>query len=130
MKYNETISKWCKNKHGASKIIDMFETYHSPSHRRTCSTSGLDSDDSRRSIWVPSSSDCIRRASLAHMPSGSPDRSLATYHLSLSSSGGSSEARHGRSTEGPQNFCRSPSPQCSALTRHSQIASTTGSLEP
>jgi hypothetical protein len=27
MKYNETLSKWCKNKHGASKIIDTFETY-------------------------------------------------------------------------------------------------------
>jgi hypothetical protein len=27
-KYNETLSKWCKNKHGASKIIDTFETYH------------------------------------------------------------------------------------------------------
>jgi hypothetical protein len=27
-KYNETIGKWCKNKHGASKIIDTFETYH------------------------------------------------------------------------------------------------------
>jgi hypothetical protein len=27
MKCNETLSKWCKNKHGASKIIDMFETY-------------------------------------------------------------------------------------------------------
>jgi hypothetical protein len=26
-KYNETLSKWCKNKHGASEIIDMFETY-------------------------------------------------------------------------------------------------------
>jgi hypothetical protein len=30
-KCNETIGKWCKNKHGASKIIDTFETYH-PSH--------------------------------------------------------------------------------------------------
>jgi hypothetical protein len=28
-KYNETICKWCKNKHGASKIIDTFETYQS-----------------------------------------------------------------------------------------------------
>jgi hypothetical protein len=28
-KCNETLSKWCKNKHGASKIIDTFETYHS-----------------------------------------------------------------------------------------------------
>jgi hypothetical protein len=27
-KCNRTLSKWCKNKHGASKIIDTFETYH------------------------------------------------------------------------------------------------------
>jgi hypothetical protein len=27
MKCNETVGKWCKNKHGASKIIDTFETY-------------------------------------------------------------------------------------------------------
>jgi hypothetical protein len=27
-KYNETVGKWCKNKHGALKIIDTFETYH------------------------------------------------------------------------------------------------------
>jgi hypothetical protein len=26
-KCNETIGNWCKNKHGASKIIDTFETY-------------------------------------------------------------------------------------------------------
>jgi hypothetical protein len=30
-KCNETICKWCKNKHGASKIIDTFETYHTTS---------------------------------------------------------------------------------------------------
>jgi hypothetical protein len=29
-KCNETICKWCKNKHGASKIIDTFETYQLP----------------------------------------------------------------------------------------------------
>jgi hypothetical protein len=29
-KCNETIGKWCKNKHGASKIIDTFETYQGP----------------------------------------------------------------------------------------------------
>jgi hypothetical protein len=28
MKCNETLGKWYKNKHGASKIIDTFETYH------------------------------------------------------------------------------------------------------
>jgi hypothetical protein len=27
-KCNKTLSKWCKNKHGASKIIDTLETYH------------------------------------------------------------------------------------------------------
>jgi hypothetical protein len=31
MKCNKTQSKWCVNKHGASKIIDTFETYHTPS---------------------------------------------------------------------------------------------------
>jgi hypothetical protein len=29
-KCNKTQSKWCVNKHGASKIIDTFETYQSP----------------------------------------------------------------------------------------------------
>jgi hypothetical protein len=28
-KCNETIGKWCKNKHGASKIIDTLKSYHS-----------------------------------------------------------------------------------------------------
>jgi hypothetical protein len=27
-KCNEILNKWCKNKHGASKIIDTLETYH------------------------------------------------------------------------------------------------------
>jgi hypothetical protein len=26
-KCNETLGKWCKNKHGASKIMDTLETY-------------------------------------------------------------------------------------------------------
>jgi hypothetical protein len=34
MKCNETLSKWCKNKPGASKIIDTFETYQAPSGAR------------------------------------------------------------------------------------------------
>jgi hypothetical protein len=39
MKCNETQGKWCKNKHGASKIIDTFETYHAASRllREECS---------------------------------------------------------------------------------------------
>jgi hypothetical protein len=27
-KCNETVGKWCKNKHGVSKIMDTLETYH------------------------------------------------------------------------------------------------------
>jgi hypothetical protein len=34
-KCNKTQSKWCTNKHGASKIIDMFETYHHLVHPLT-----------------------------------------------------------------------------------------------
>jgi hypothetical protein len=36
-KCNEILSKWCKNKHGVSKIIDTFETYQlvpAPRQRR------------------------------------------------------------------------------------------------
>jgi hypothetical protein len=32
-KCNKTQNKWCINKHGASKIIDTFETYH---HSMVC----------------------------------------------------------------------------------------------
>jgi hypothetical protein len=32
-KYNETIGKCCKNKHGASKIIDTLATYQGSAPR-------------------------------------------------------------------------------------------------
>jgi hypothetical protein len=32
-KCNETVGKWCKNKHRASKIIDTLETYHMPLYK-------------------------------------------------------------------------------------------------
>jgi hypothetical protein len=32
-KCNETLGKWCKNKHGASKIMDTLETYHATKWR-------------------------------------------------------------------------------------------------
>jgi hypothetical protein len=31
-KCNEIVGKWCKNKHGASKIIDTLETYQPLNH--------------------------------------------------------------------------------------------------
>jgi hypothetical protein len=43
-KCNKTLSKWCKNKHGASKIIDMFETYQ-PAAPLCYSSAGLGSSN-------------------------------------------------------------------------------------
>jgi hypothetical protein len=40
-KCNETIYKWCKNKHGASKIIDTFETYQSAPERNRATVEHL-----------------------------------------------------------------------------------------
>jgi hypothetical protein len=33
-KCNETLNKWCKNKHGASEIMDMLETYQDPQGKK------------------------------------------------------------------------------------------------
>jgi hypothetical protein len=46
-KCNKILRKWCKNKHGASKIIDAFETYHtvipvSSPESRECPSNDLD----------------------------------------------------------------------------------------
>jgi hypothetical protein len=48
-KCNETIYKWCKNKHGASKIIDTFETYQ---HGKdiACVLAGKASEDMIRMV--------------------------------------------------------------------------------
>jgi hypothetical protein len=43
-KCNKTQSKWCINKHGASKIIDMFETYKSPA----CSELKIEPDHEKK----------------------------------------------------------------------------------
>jgi hypothetical protein len=53
-KCNETIGKWCKNKHGASKIIDTFETYQPPltavGTRGSCSASSSPSRSRPRAL--------------------------------------------------------------------------------
>jgi hypothetical protein len=43
-KCNKIQSKWCINKHGASKIIDTFETYHPRSHGSASGTKLLTAD--------------------------------------------------------------------------------------
>jgi hypothetical protein len=50
-KCNETLSKWCKNKHGASKIIDTFDMYQAQQARITMAwTIRRHGGDARRSI--------------------------------------------------------------------------------
>jgi hypothetical protein len=39
-KCNETLGKWCKNKHGASKIIDTLETYQPATQNNKVGTRG------------------------------------------------------------------------------------------
>jgi hypothetical protein len=58
MKCNKTQSKWCINKHGASKIIDMFETYQP---QQMCCCQGW-------YLWCPPSNPC-------------PSRNYALHHL-------------------------------------------------
>jgi hypothetical protein len=41
MKCNETQGKWCKNKHGASKIIDTFERYQRAMEARAFLVEGI-----------------------------------------------------------------------------------------
>jgi hypothetical protein len=50
-KCNETLSKWCKNKHGASKIMDTFETYQAASQescQRSCDKPAAGSSEKQK----------------------------------------------------------------------------------
>jgi hypothetical protein len=62
-KCNEILGKWYKNKHGASKIMDTLETYHSLFYRKTTLNKGEYEgtqqawpstlyDEASRSFWV------------------------------------------------------------------------------
>jgi hypothetical protein len=51
-KYNKTLGKWCKNKHGASKIMDTLETYH----RTTSILSSMDLTGQTNRTKVPNPS--------------------------------------------------------------------------
>jgi hypothetical protein len=47
-KCNETLGKWCKNKHGASKIMDTLETYQGVSPLVSMPSVSLQPDRPRR----------------------------------------------------------------------------------
>jgi hypothetical protein len=49
-KCKETIGKWCKNKHGASKIIDTFETYQDPTRISSDELKEVEIDDGVRAV--------------------------------------------------------------------------------
>jgi hypothetical protein len=54
-KCNKIIGKWCKNKHGASKIIDMFETYqaHPKTNRQVEKANGLICNGIKKRLLAP-----------------------------------------------------------------------------
>jgi hypothetical protein len=54
MKCNKTLSKWCKNKYGASKIIDTLETYQPVGSTFTHLFARADVFERNLSVWVGS----------------------------------------------------------------------------
>jgi hypothetical protein len=57
-KCNETLNKWCKNKHGASKIIDTFETYHG--FAKTIGAKALDETCSQKEEEASTHTKCVQ----------------------------------------------------------------------
>jgi hypothetical protein len=75
MKCNKTIGKWCKNKHGASKIIDTFETYQIYSTTAS-KASGV------KSLYIrndPTSAK-IKERTEEHIQTGKSSHLIATSH--------------------------------------------------
>jgi hypothetical protein len=70
-KCNETLSKWCKNKHGASKIIDTFETYHYQGELASTSSSSL-AAAARDGVEVEASSGGATTAASSSVTSSTP----------------------------------------------------------
>jgi hypothetical protein len=62
-KCNETLSKWCKNKHGASKIIDTFETYQISAKMVLHTYTQISVPSSGMEQWWASSSGPIKKGS-------------------------------------------------------------------
>jgi hypothetical protein len=52
-KCNKTQSKWCNNKHGASKIIDTFETHQGTQNRHHSRRLPSSSTTHHRWFWMP-----------------------------------------------------------------------------
>jgi hypothetical protein len=61
-KCNETVGKWCKNKHGASKIIDTLETYHQLHTSETTITHEVHKDRNYIYNFLPHDGESIAQA--------------------------------------------------------------------
>jgi hypothetical protein len=72
-KCNETVGKWCKNKHGASKTIDTLETYQEA--RRENEGEGARSSG-KRTTWhsfpTDASFDAMARSTAKLVPFAAP----------------------------------------------------------
>jgi hypothetical protein len=69
-KCNEIVGKWCKNKHGASKIIDTLETYQRPSKTPSSSTSEAPPCSSQTTDQGPPSSGNSGRGFMPYFNAG------------------------------------------------------------
>jgi hypothetical protein len=52
MMCKKTQRKWCINKHGASKIIDTFETYQCAHYQLHIMGEGVSGDYTNETTWV------------------------------------------------------------------------------
>jgi hypothetical protein len=68
---NTTIGKWCKNKHGASKIIDTFETYQG-----SASSAAREQTEKEKGVGISAMPQrgCRRRLELLQRPPRARDR--------------------------------------------------------
>jgi hypothetical protein len=108
-KCNEIIGKWCINKHGASKIIVTFETYHTPSMKRSLSTMNSNHGMSNRSSNPCASHSLLKVISWLHSSTKFPDVFLLAGNSNSTMIGFESSGSQSSPSRGQR--CQSYSPR-------------------
>jgi hypothetical protein len=116
-KCNKTIGKWCKSKHGASKIIDTFETYQAAFQMRATLANILTGNCGQAGTWpCPRGEDsaqmaCTAAARVLSSLCAVAKDSSSTFCSSSISFSSSSPALRSAYMENP-SACPSPCPCC------------------
>jgi hypothetical protein len=117
-KCNKILSKWCKNKHGASKIIDTFGTYHTPSKNMTVAATYTGFFWSQTGFFWP-------RPDFSGQKSGTPYWQVAP----LKSARGSAFFGPGPAFSGPPKLAEIPKQKGNNLSIRTPFFMILGSLE-